>query len=360
MTPLANSAVGTPQTLPVPEFFVKVAREYMRNRQNVKRFVMMAVVLGLASKILSGRARRKERKDFAAKSGLASQRVEVDRVFFGRLRRLLKVVIPGLRSKEFLLLVVHSGFLVFRTIVSVYVAALDGRIISALVRGRGRDFVTGIFWWMAVAIPATYTNSMFRTRLTHHIHEQYMSDMTFYAVGNLDDRIKNADQCITVDVNKFCISLSALYSNLAKPVLDVIIYNYQLARAVGGESLTAVMLIGQLSSVLLRKLTPPFGKMVAEEQRLEGEFRFNHSRLIENAEEVALYSGEAIEKHGLDINYFRLIRHINRIFKMRVPHSMLEDFIIKYFWSALGNITCAAPLFFEVGGAKAGDKADFG
>jgi ATP-binding cassette, subfamily D (ALD), peroxisomal long-chain fatty acid import protein len=34
----------------------------------------------------------------------------------------------------------------------------------------------------------------FRTRLTQHIHKQYLSDMTFYAIGNLDDRIKNADQ----------------------------------------------------------------------------------------------------------------------------------------------------------------------
>lgn len=35
----------------------------------------------------------------------------------------------------------------------------------------------------------------------------------------------------------------------------------------------------------VRLLTPPFGKFAAEEQRLEGEFRFAHSRLIENAEE---------------------------------------------------------------------------
>jgi ATP-binding cassette subfamily D (ALD) long-chain fatty acid import protein len=36
----------------------------------------------------------------------------------------------------------------------------------------------------------------FRTRLTNHIHEQYLTDMTFYAIGNLDDRIKNADQYV--------------------------------------------------------------------------------------------------------------------------------------------------------------------
>lgn len=366
---------GRNQKIKIPEPLLKLAREYGRNRQSVKRILMVAFALIVASNFVGGKRNaksetQKDRKPGVSQRRQQSQRVEVDRVFFARLRRLLAIVIPGLKSKEFWLLVVHSGFLVFRTILSVYIAALDGRIVSALVRGRAKDFVTGILWWMTVAIPATYTNSMltymqsklaiqFRSRLTRHIHEKYLADMTFYAVGNLDDRIKNADQCITVDVKKFCLSLSELYSNLAKPILDTIIYNYQLSLAVGGESLSGVMLIVHLSSVVLRKLTPPFGKMVAEEQKLEGEFRFTHSRLIENAEEVALYSGESIEKNGLDQNYFRLIKHINRIFKMRVPHSMLEDFIIKYFWSALGNVLCAVPLFFDVSGSG-GQTADFG
>jgi len=39
-------------------------------------------------------------------------------------------------------------------------------------------------------------------------------------------------------------------------------------------------------------LTPAFGRHAAEEARLEGEFRFGHSRLIENAEESALLDRE--------------------------------------------------------------------
>ena len=68
---------------------------------------------------------------------------------------------------------------------------------------------------------------------------------------------------------KFCNSLSDLYSNLAKPILDVIIYNFQLSRSVGGEALFGVSLIVNLSAWALRAITPPFGKLVAEEQKLE-------------------------------------------------------------------------------------------
>jgi hypothetical protein len=61
--------------------------------------------------------------------------------------------------------------------------------------------------------------------------------MTFYSLSALDDRIKNADQLITVDVSKFSNSLAELYGNLAKPTLDMLIYNYSLSKSVGGEGL---------------------------------------------------------------------------------------------------------------------------
>lgn len=54
----------------------------------------------------------------------------------------------------------HSVFLVLRTLLSLYVAELDGRLVSNLVRGKGKDFLLGLVWWMIVAVPATFTNSM--------------------------------------------------------------------------------------------------------------------------------------------------------------------------------------------------------
>jgi ATP-binding cassette subfamily D (ALD) long-chain fatty acid import protein len=52
---------------------------------------------------------------------------QVDAVFYQRLSRILRLVIPSLRSKEALLLAMHSSLLIFRTAISLYVAALDGK-----------------------------------------------------------------------------------------------------------------------------------------------------------------------------------------------------------------------------------------
>lgn len=48
-------------------------------------------------------------------------------MFYERLKTLLRIVIPGWRSREAGLLAMHSTFLVFRTMLSLYVADLDGR-----------------------------------------------------------------------------------------------------------------------------------------------------------------------------------------------------------------------------------------
>ena len=86
--------------------------------------------------------------------------MELNREFFRNLWRLLRIVIPGWRSKELRLITSHSIFLVIRTLISLHVAELDGKLVSSLVRGKGKEFFKGILWWMIVAVPATFTNSM--------------------------------------------------------------------------------------------------------------------------------------------------------------------------------------------------------
>lgn len=107
-------------------------------------------------------AQRRESKRSSIAEGEASGRkkVELNREFFKSLLRLLRICIPGWKSKELRLIISHSIFLVLRTMISLYVAKLDGELVSSLVRGKGKEFLTGLVWWMCVAVPATFTNSM--------------------------------------------------------------------------------------------------------------------------------------------------------------------------------------------------------
>lgn len=141
---------------------------YVKNRTRISRTIYLALALALINRI---RGAIKEQKAAAARAaenrrkGLGGpqdgkKRVELNREFFRNLGRLLRICIPSWKSREARLLGSHSVFLILRTLISLYVAELDGRLVSALVRGKGKAFIKGLVWWMIVAVPATFTNSM--------------------------------------------------------------------------------------------------------------------------------------------------------------------------------------------------------
>lgn len=148
-----------------------LTRLYLQNRTRISRAVYLTLFVALINRIRNAIAEQKaasSRRESLRKSGTAKtdgestgrKKVELNREFFKNLLRLLRICIPGWKSKEFRLLIGHSIFLVLRTMISLYVAELDGRLVSSLVRGKGREFLIGLVWWMGVAIPATFTNSM--------------------------------------------------------------------------------------------------------------------------------------------------------------------------------------------------------
>lgn len=79
-------------------------------------------------------------------------------------------------------------------------------------------------------------------------------------MSNLDNRIANADQLLTTDIDKFCESVTDLYSNICKPLLDIVIYVYRLTTNLGGQTPGILLLYLFFSGVFLTNLRKPTGK----------------------------------------------------------------------------------------------------
>ena len=287
--------------------------------------------------------------------------------FLHQFLSLVAIMVPRWNSKETGLLISHSAFLMLRTYLSLVVARLDGELVRDLISANRRGFLIGLIKWCGIGSTASYTNAMikylqskisiaFRTRLTRYIHDLYLdSNLSYYKLSNLDGGIgQGADQFITQDLTLFCDSAAALYSSLGKPTVDLFVFNYQLFRSLGPVALVGLLSNYFLTASLLRKLSPPFGRLKAIEAKREGDFRAMHSRLIANSEEVAFYGGAQMEKSFLDKGYRELRRWMETIYGLKIRYNMLEDFVLKYSWSAFGYIITSLPIFLPAWGGLGG------
>lgn len=286
-----------------------------------------------------------------------------DPKFLRQLLALIKIMVPGVFSKEAGIIGVHSIILVCRTFLSIYVAGLEGRIVKAIVQKDVTKFSFQLMKWILVALPATFINSMiryfesilglaFRSRLIQHAYKQYFADKTYYAVSNLDSRLQNADQCLTEDITMFSQSVAHLYSHLTKPILDIALISMTLvsyaarrgsSKNVIVPSILAALVVGATAS-LLKTISPKFGHMVAEEAKRKGHLRYLHSRVITNSEEIAFYGGHEAEYKQLNRAYDDLKEQTKLIFRKRILYIMVEQFLMKYVWSGTGMVMIALPI----------------
>jgi len=286
-------------------------------------------------------------------------KVQVDRIFFQRLLKIIKIIIPSISSKEFLHLIVLTLFLLVRTILSIQIADVTGLNAQYLVQKRWKDTIKGVILFGAIGIPASCVNSglkyetailslLFRKRLSEKINSEYINGINFYKASHLggENRIDNADQRITADIEKFCDSLSILYTTIFKALLDVVLFTHKLSGIMGMRG--PLILYGYyiISGALKRYLMPTFGKLTARESELEGDYRTAHQRLIFNAEEIAFYDGSKKERLIIGRLFQEIYLYSKNVQWMKALVGVFDSFLVKYGTSITGYGLLALPIYF--------------
>ncbi|XP_017555856.1 ATP-binding cassette sub-family D member 3a isoform X1 [Pygocentrus nattereri] len=281
-------------------------------------------------------------------------RAAVDKVFFIRIKQILKIMVPRLFCKETWYLMLIAVMLVARTYCDVWMIQNGTMIESAIIGRSTKDFKKYLFSFMRLMPFIALVNNFlklglnelklrFRERLTKHLYEEYLKGYTYYKMGNLDNRIANADQLLTQDVEKFCNSVVDLYSNLSKPLLDIGLYIFKLTTAIGAQGPASMMAYLLISGLFLTRLRRPIGKMTVVEQKYEGEYRYVNSRLITNSEEIAFYNGNMREKLTIHDTFKKLVDHLHNFIFFRFSMGMVDSIIAKYLATVVGYLVVSRP-----------------
>ncbi|XP_056155301.1 ATP-binding cassette sub-family D member 3a [Lampris incognitus] len=281
-------------------------------------------------------------------------RAAVDKVFLFRILRILRIMVPQFFCMETGYLLFIAAMLVARTYCDVWMIQNGTMIESAIIGRSTKDFKIFLFSFIKFMPLIALVNNFlklglnelklrFRERLTKHLYDQYLRGYTYYKMGNLDNRIANADQLLTQDVEKFCNSVVDLYSNLSKPLLDIGLYIFKLTSAIGAQGPASMMTYLLISGLFLTRLRRPIGKMTVAEQRYEGEYRYVNSRLITNSEEIAFYNGNVREKQTIYTTFKKLVDHLHNFIFFRFSMGFIDSIIAKYLATVVGYLVVSRP-----------------
>uniref|UniRef100_A0A8C8GPQ3 AAA+ ATPase domain-containing protein n=1 Tax=Oncorhynchus tshawytscha TaxID=74940 RepID=A0A8C8GPQ3_ONCTS len=289
-----------------------------------------------------------------SKDEAKQEKTVVDKVFFARVLKIVKIMVPGVFCKESGYCLLIAAMLVARTYCDVWMIQ-NGTMIESGIISRDVNLFKKHFYYYIAAIPGISLVNNFlklglnelklccRVRLTKHLYDEYLQGYTYYKIGNLDNRIGNPDQLLTQDVERFCNSVVDLYSNVSKPLLDIGLYIFKLTSAIGAQGPACMIGYLMFSGLILTRLRRPIGKMTVMEQRYEGEYRFVNSRLITNSEEIAFYNGNLREKQTIHSTFQKLVDHLHNFIVFRFSTGFVDSIIAKYIATVVGYLVVSRP-----------------
>lgn len=238
-----------------------------------------------------------------------------------------------------------------RTLLTLYIAKLDGKIIQSIVGKQKRNFFKYMLIWLLISIPASFSNSMIkyneekisiliRNKLFTYFNDKYMNHKIYYKSNIIDTPIKNVDFILTHNIKILSDKLASIFSQFTKPIIDIFLSTFLISIVIKRNIRPLYFGLGTILILyqLLKMLRPPLDKFAKQRQELENATIEQHNIIKTNCEEICFYNGHQIEKKILYNKYFKLINFIEQVMLKKLKYNFWENFIMKYLWNFVGLI----------------------
>ncbi|RKP13864.1 ABC transporter transmembrane region 2-domain-containing protein [Piptocephalis cylindrospora] len=289
-----------------------------------------------------------------------SQSHGFDRRFFRRIYRILRYLfttrIPlwdhqgRLFYLYFFLLIASVGmeFAVY------YAGNVPSQIIKPLIDRDEDGFRTKALISLAVVLSAGIANTLVewvsgilevatRRSLTRWLHRVYLRPGTLYALS-MTPELDYPDQRIAQDVERWAFSIRTILQKLALSPVLIGYYTYECWNLAGPAGPGIIYGFFVVSAIISKFVMSPVVRAIYSRERQEGAFRYQHTRVLTNAEAIAFHRGETRERRVLD----RALEYLLTLQRRIVHREVLVNLVsqsVNYFGSILSYLIVALPIF---------------
>jgi ATP-binding cassette subfamily D (ALD) protein 4 len=185
-----------------------------------------------------------------------------------------------------------------------------------------------------------------RTRriLVHRMHALYVAPQSLYqSLSHDGERMDNPHQRVTQDVDKFALSIAYILTQVVLSPALFVYYTYDLVKTAGWTAPVTLLAYFIASCLATRFVIPQIAKVVFVKERQEGDFRYLHVRLSDEAEAIALLRGENRERLLLECKLGQVLAFQ----RLLVYWNMLMAFIIgivDYLGTVISYVIVAVPI----------------
>ena len=193
-----------------------------------------------------------------------------------------------------------------------------------------------------------YMSLRARTILTSSLQEKVLKPSSFqHLYASKSKTIENIDQRLTQDINNLTITFTNVAEQAILSPFLIAYYTsqaYALCGGIGVSSIYAYFLFGTL---VTRKLADPVASMVANKERMEGNFRSWQTHLRQSATKLAFHKAEPFVLNRTTTVFDKLIS-TQRLLYIQQFRLQIGNEFFQYFGSILNYIVIAGPAFASV------------
>eukprot|EP00043_Microstomoeca_roanoka_P015266 m.152682 g.152682 ORF g.152682 m.152682 type:complete len:1240 (-) comp16218_c0_seq1:132-3851(-) len=273
-----------------------------------------------------------------------------------KLKELLRLLLPKITSpstRRAIMLAILCGI---NTALSDRAASLQGTIFKSVFTQDQAGFIwqmfeSAVLQFSTSVLSTTIENSVdqltlsWRETLYKEIHRLYFASMNYYKLAFVDKRIAAPEEVICTDIPALSAGLAGIYKDVLKALFDGAFFTYRLAQLTSPGWSAVTWTYVTVAVVLVRSVSPNFGKLFSKRNKLNEIFRQAFGRLVTHSEAIAALNGDEKERSIILESFVNLNKQIKSMISTQWWFGMVEDFITKYAASTMAMIVIMGPFF---------------